>query len=203
MLLLVWLDLLLEELDQLLQDVLRLVGHLGGNRGGALVDLHGNRVCQILGDFVQFRVLRGRNRGRRDRFESMVQYPAARARRGFTVPAELSEGSGQLRGRHPTSGTVHVFHGQSSSVNISVITGAGSSPGPHTACRVTSTSFQESSMFLTGRSSGPTRIPFKTNCTLNRISGPSVRLAASLNMVNKSHRRPFRSCPGGIGSGAT
>src|SRR5450759_787319 len=142
---------------------IQVVGHLGGNCGGALVDLSGNLACQILGDFVQFRVLRGGNRRRRGRFESMVQDPAARARRGFTVPAELSEGTGQLRGRHPTSGTVHVFHGQSSSVNISVITGAGSLPGPHTACRVTSTSFQVSSMFLTGRSAGPTRMPPRTN----------------------------------------
>src|ERR1035437_8580444 len=156
MLLLVWLDLLLEELDQLFQDILRLVGHLGSNRGGALIDFHGNCVCQILGDFVQFRVLRGGNRRRRGRFESMVQDPAARARRRFTVPAELSEGTGQLRGRHPTSGTVHVFHGQSSSVNISVITGARSSPGPHTAFSVTSISFHVSSMLLTGRSAGPT-----------------------------------------------
>src|ERR1019366_3973325 len=107
MLLLVWLDLLLEELDQLLQDILRLVGHLGSNRGDALVDLRGNRVCQNLGDFVQLRVFRGGNRRRRGRFESMVQDPAARARRGFTVPAELSEGTGQLRGTHATPGTVH------------------------------------------------------------------------------------------------
>src|SRR5450759_3312523 len=154
MLLLVWLDLLLEELDQLLQDILRLVGHLGSNRGGALVDLHGNLVCQVTGDFVQLRIFWG-------------------------------------------------VHSQLSSVNISVITGAGSSPGPHTAFSVTSKALQVWSMFLTGFSSGPTRIPFKTNCTLNRSSGPPVRLAASLNMVNKSHRRPFKSCPGGIGSGAT
>src|SRR5450759_2339125 len=114
MLLLVWLDLLLQELDQFLQDILRLVGHLGSNRGCALIDLQGNLVCQVTGDFVQLRIFWG-------------------------------------------------VHSQLSSVSISVITGAGSSPGLQTACRVTSTSFQVSSMFLTGRSAGPTRMPPRTN----------------------------------------